>query len=791
MSLQQRYLQLNLNLQINICLLIILALTILLIFFFSLAISIIRFKHLQENKKEYFLTIENNIIESNINLVNVYLFQYESIIKSLNSEILNYLNNETNLQIFSRKNKELFAQMNVPDKTYIFKNISELNNYPDYDETVSSDEKKIFIYCEDTEEKCSKITNLIKANSLSYLNQNLGARNFKIPYYGNKYLIDDYIVYLMKYNALFSLNNTKIKEMLNNYGNMDNIKNEAISRMNNEFNYYKRYFEEYKNGKIKMTESMYSKIYNIFEKYNSLNDTDIEDDFIKNQSILFQNFSFRMDKTFSFNNWNEKFSRIYVGNKLMTDYISWALFNISQKLDIISLPFNNDISGHLISKNMCYYFVLKQLYLLNLIKDDISFNRNLLDEIYKKINNSEIKDVNDCKWSKFINKELEVSNNINNDFFEYYDLTNVNQLYLSNLFKKDINSYIFLIKSTYPNYDILKLFHPYFFSFTQLNFYSFTIGKDLSRMISSAQEFIETVKYLMLIVLWFMWILIIFIFLFLIARILPQITEPILRLTEIINLNLNELKDENLFEYKLDEDINKFFSLCKNLINGEMINAEFNDEKNINNIVDNNSNNMIINNKMILELIENQKNMNNYDKNIFLLKQGILFEKKNTKKYLKKPTSPKNRSRIFNGPGGFDIIKLIKINSDENTTTDDKNLESLSIKNNNNNQDDLYSKVDEEDIEKNNLKLYNDLIKITDYVYYGIEKGKINKMRRNIDKSIVSKNSVKHSNNNTNTNTKANNNDFKIIRGFNNILYYWYTNEKNNKNIKKFTYIDA
>ena len=790
MSLQQRYLQLNLNLQINICLLIILALTILLIFFFSLSISIIRFKHLQENKKEYFLTIENNIIESNINLVNVYLFQYESIIKSLNSEILNYLNNETNLQIFSRKNKELFAQMNVPDKTYIFKNISELNNYPDYDETVSSDEKKIFIYCDDTEEKCSGITNLIKANSLSYLNQNLGARNFKIPYYGNKYLIDDYIVYLMKYNALFSLNNTKIKEMLNNYENMDNIKNEAISRMNREFKYYKRYFEEYKNGKIKMIEFMYSKIYNIFEEYNSLNDTDIEN-FIKNQSILFQNFSFREDKTFCFNNWNEKFSRIYVGNKLMTDYISWALFNISQKLDIISLPFNNDISGHLISKNMCYYFVLKQLYLLNLIKDDISFNRNLLDEIYKKINNSEIKDVNDCKWSKFINKELEVSNNINNDFFEYYDLTNVNQLYLSNLFKKDINSYIFLIKSTYPNYDILKLFHPYFFSFTQLNFYSFTIGKDLSRMISSAQEFIETVKYLMLIVLWFMWILIIFIFLFLIARILPQITEPILRLTEIINLNLNELKDENLFEYKLDEDINKFFSLCKNLINGEMINAEFNDEKNINNIVDNNSNNMIINNKMILELIENQKNMNNYDKNIFLLKQGILFEKKNTKKYLKKPTSPKNRSRIFNGPGGFDIIKLIKINGDENTTTDDKNLESLSIKNNNNNQDDLYSKVDEEDIEKNNLKLYNDLIKITDYVYYGIEKGKINKMRRNIDKSIVSKNSVKHSNNNTNTNTKANNNDFKIIRGFNNILYYWYTNEKNNKNIKKFTYIDA
>ena len=790
MSLQQRYLQLNLNLQINICLLIILALTILLIFFFSLAISIIRFKHLQENKKEYFLTIENNIIESNINLVNVYLFQYESIIKSLNSEILNYLNNETNLQIFSRKNKELFAQMNVPDKTYIFKNISELNNYPDYDETVSSDEKKIFIYCEDTEEKCSGITNLIKANSLSYLNQNLGARNFKIPYYGNKYLIDDYIVYLMKYNALFSLNNTKIKEMLNNYGNMDNIKNEAISRMNNEFNYYKRYFEEYKNGKIKMTESMYSKIYNIFEKYNSLNDTDIEDDFIKNQSILFQNFSFRMDKTFSFNNWNEKFSRIYVGNKLITDYISWALFNISQKLEIISLPFNN-ISGHLISKNICYYYVLKQLYLLNLINADISYNRNLLDEIYQKINNSEIKDVNDCKWSKFINKELDVSNNINNDFFEYYDLTNVNQLYLSNLFKKDINSYIFLIKSTYPNYDILKLFHPYFFSFTQLNFYSFTIGKDLSRMISSAQEFIETVKYLMLIVLWFMWILIIFIFLFLIARILPQITEPILRLTEIINLNLNELKDENLFEYKLDEDINKFFSLCKNLINGEMINAEFNDEKNINNIVDNNSNNMIINNKMILELIENQKNMNNYDKNIFLLKQGMLFEKKNTKKYLKKPTSPKNRSRIFNGPGGFDIIKLIKINGDENTTTDDKNLESLSIKNNNNNQDDLYSKVDEEDIEKNNLKLYNDLIKITDYVYYGIEKGKINKMRRNIDKSIISKNSVKHSNNNTNTNTKANNNDFKIIRGFNNILYYWYTNEKNNKNIKKFTYIDA
>ena len=87
----------------------------------------------------------------------------------------------------------------------------------------------------------------------------------------------------------------------------------------------------------------------------------------------------------------------------------------------------------------------------------------------------------------------------------------------------------------------------------------------------------------------------------------------------------------------------------------------------------------------------------------------------------------------------------------------------------------MYSQVDEDDLEMNNLKLYEDLIKIADFVFYGKEREKINKMRKNIDKaSSLSKKSKTE-------------NNFKIIKGFNNITYYWYINEKAKRTIRRYT----
>ena len=169
-----------------------------------------------------------------------------------------------------------------------------------------------------------------------------------------------------------------------------------------------------------------------------------------------------------------------------------------------------------------------------------------------------------------------------------------------------------------------------------------------------------------------------------------------------------------------------------------------------------------------MELIENQKCLSNNDKNIFLLKEVNYND--NKKKTIR---SPKIKSKKINkNINHLDVIKLISLNEGENSERN--SIVSSKIKEN---KPDLYSYNKEEDTETNNLKLYEELIKITDYVFYGKEKDKTNKMRKNIDKSSsVSKKSKQE-------------NNIKIIKGINNIAYYWYNNEKENRNIRRYTNI--
>ena len=577
--------------------------------------------------------------------------------------------------------------------------------------------------------------------------------------------MEEYIILIKDFQTLFSINNTRIKEILNQYKSLDNIINKVDSIIENDYLYNLKFFNEYSDNKVKLMELMYNKTYYIFEKYNSINDTIEREKFMKAQSIYFQTLDFENDMIFFSNSWNKSDSRIIGRNKIISDYLSWILFNISKKIDIITLPFNNS-TKKLISKNLCYYFVIKQIYNL-IIKSDYSYDKDLLDKIYEKIQSSNITDINDCKLDKYY-EDISEKINIRDELFDYYNLENIYDTYLYKLITSDSNSYIYEMKSTYPNFECLKLFYPNFFTFHQLDFYSYTIGANLSRIISSSDGFYDNVNYLIIIIMWFFWLLMTIVFVILLLVIIPKITNPIVRLTQIVNLNVNDFKNENIFEYKLDDDINKFFSLCKNLIDGEMINNDLklNEILEDKSLDDSSNNNMIINNKMILELIENQKCLNNNDKDIFLLKEGNINDKR-----MKNIKSPKIKNKNMNGINHLDVIKLMSVNSGENS---EKN--SLYSKKDKIDNDDIYSQADE-DLESNNLKLYEDLIKIADYVFYGKEKEKLNKMRKNIDKSSsLSKKSKPESN-------------LKIIKGFNNITYYWYITEKANRNIRRYTNI--
>ena len=762
------FLQLPLKLQINIFLIILFIITLLVVFAFSQSISAMHFQNIKNKNLDYFTSMERDIFESEMQFINIVILQYENIIKFFNSEIYHYNSNRTLLQYFQNRS---YIPTNITEqRIHVFNNISELNEYPDYNESLSDDEKKLYIYCDaNNVDVCNSIIELIKVNALSNLNQNKAIRNFKFPFYGDIPLIDEYIYLLKYFRTIFSGNNTKMKELINRYRNFDNlfIKINA-SFIDKDYQYHNNIFEEYSNNKIKLLELMYNKTFHVFQQYKYINNAREKDDYIKNHSIYFQILDFEKDFTYFFNSWDANDINIIGGNEMISNYLSTILFNISKSLDFIILPINN-ATKILISKNACYFLIIKQLLYL-LIRTNISYDDKIFEKIFNNIyNGKDITDINICKLNAYY-EDLGEEINLNDDIFNYYDLENTIDTYLYKLIKNDHGSYIFEMKLTYPNFESLKAFYPNFFNFHQLNFYTFKLSSNLSRIILTFDSYVNNVNYLIILILWFFWLLIAIIFTILISLITPKITKPIERLTQIINLNANDFKNKKIFEYDLDDDINKFFSLCKNLIDGEMINNDLklNEILEDKTLDDSYNNNMIINNKMILELIENQKCLSNNDKNIFLLKEVNYSDKK--KKTIR---SPKIKSKKINkNINHLDVIKLISLNDGENSERN--SIVSSKIKEN---KPDLYSYNKEEDTETNNLKLYEELIKITDYVFYGKEKDKTNKMRKNIDKSSsVSKKSKQE-------------NNIKIIKGINNIAYYWYNNEKENRNIRRYTNI--
>ena len=572
MPLMKGFLQLPLKLQINIFLIILFIITLLVVFAFSQSISAMHFQNIKNKNLDYFTSMERDIFESEMQFINIVILQYENIIKFFNSEIYHYNSNRTLLQYF--QNRSYIPTNITQQRIHVFNNISELNEYPDYNESLSDDEKKLYIYCDaNNVAVCNIIIELIKVNALSNLNQNKAIRNFKFPFYGDIPLIDEYIYLLKYFSTIFSGNNTKMKELINRYRNFDNlfIKINA-SFIDKDYQYHNNIFEEYSNNKIKLLELMYNKTFHVFQQYKYINNAREKDDYIKNHSIYFQILDFEKDFTYIFNSWDANDINIVGGNEMISNYLSTILFNISKSLDFIILPINN-ATKILISKNACYFLIIKQLFYL-WIRTNISYDEKIFEKIYTNIyNGKDITDINICKLNAYY-EDLGEEINLNDDIFNYYDLENTIDTYLYKLIKNDHGSYIFEMKLTYPNFESLKAFYPNFFNFHQLNFYTFKLSSNLSRIILTFDSYVNNVNYLIILILWFFWLLIAIIFTILISLITPKITKPIERLTQIINLNANDFKNKKIFEYDLDDDINKFFSLCKNLIDGEMINND-------------------------------------------------------------------------------------------------------------------------------------------------------------------------------------------------------------------------
>ena len=777
MSYKKAFLQLPLNAQIYISLIIMIIITILLIIIMSEVITSVFIDYLTLTKKEYFYDMYQNILESNLFFMNLCLLQYEHLIKLFNYQFYLYLKDEDILMDFTFMNYNLSNNNNINDNNkllILYK--SNIENLLKNDNSLDEG-KKLYVFCYSNDNLFIGIlTPLIMANYLSFFNQIKGVGNFRIPFYGDVITLEKYVLFFTKYKAFISLD---IHPFFNYYqlydGNIDYFVDDfIIARRKTNYIYYKKYFEDYENNKLFFIDIMFNLKADIFYNYTKIEDENSKEEYIKNQSIYFQNIDYANGSTWFFDTWDTNDPRYQGTNKIINSYIDFLLFHLSSKIDAFSIPFMHE-TNEIISKNLCYYFLLKQIVNLAIASDEIytEFDSNFADQMYDKLINKENITINDCKLETYYSKNLGQTINISNNFYDYYNLEYKYDTYIYLLRENYINSIIFEMKYSYPNCLSLKDIFPNFFSFNQIDLYSFSFGNEIARIANSSKEFYMNIRYLMILCLYLNWIIFIIIVIFISSRTIQQITEPIIRLTEIIDLdNLNEKNvNENIFEYKSDDDINEFFLLCKKLINGEI--QEYNYKKKENSDINNNiNNNMIINNKMILELIENQKSLNNDDKEIFLLRKENTVNIR-TRKHKTNSSSNKVYNNKEKNSQGLELFKLTSVANNDN---DNNKLI--------NSSQDLYSNIDENESELNNMKSYENLLNLADYIYNwkDIErKNDRSKLRININHtSTTNKNFLKlGSVNNISVKDKSENENIK--RDYKYITNYWYINAKKNK----------
>ena len=779
MALKKFFLKLPLNMQIYLSLLLMIICTFLLNVSLLEVFTSQHLKYLSSIRKEYFFNMEQNIIESNIFFINLCLLQYEFLIKTFNYQFYLYLNNDTILMEFALKNSKFINEDKI---VYYDPSVDDIS---DYNSSISDNQQKIYIYNNFNNPLIKEIINfLIKANYLPFLNILQGVRNFRIPFYGDFPIIDEYIIILNKYNTIYSLNNTRIKELyLKTNGHINEFLSERA-----ELNYYnfENIFSKFQNNEIHFLDIMYKIRYNIFEKYLEIDDPQEKEEYIRGHSMYLQTIHYENDSTIFFDSWNFKNNRFIGINNIIQNYLNFIFVHLSSITNLFTIPLYHFGDKNILGRNLCYYFLYKQIVQINITseKNNNEFNKEFLNKIYNTILNKEILDIKDCKIETYYAKGRGTQINITKEFPEYYDLNYILHSYIYLLSDKDINSCIFEMKYTYPNFRTLKEFYPYSFNFKQIDFYAFSFSIESVKLFTSSKEFINNVRNFSLLLMVYTWFILYFIFSYIIKATINQITEPILRLTEIINLNYNKNEkykdiDDSIYEYKLDDDINKFFLLCKKLIDGEIKDKRDN-LKNKDKLESNTPNtNIIINNKMILELIESQKALKNDDKEIYLLKRFSFSTESVNKKFMSKKTT--NFNDIMTNKKRFSLIKMNSVKNNEN--------ELLTI------SDDSSSEKDvENDIDSSSLIYYEHLYLFSEYLYNDTERMNNNNNKINTNKNlnkisnISSKNLFKFgSMSNISVSINKNENAIKNIKkDCKYITYYWYMNAKKNKQFGNF-----
>ena len=551
MGIKAKFLQLPLKAQIFTSLIIITAIVSALIIFLSGEFASVHEKYMFSKKKEYFFNMKQQIIERNIFLMNLCLLQYEFLIKYYNYKLYYYL-----------KHQFIYSNNIAPSESYV--DSSKIIQYDpsrdtDPDSTV---EDSIYIYCfsKYAQYILPFLIKYLKSSYIFHLNNRKGALNFRIPYYGNVQVLGFFVTFSPENQYLIAPDKSLIKKIYDRFnGNMNKFVEDLSEISEYNYNRYKKIFINYEKKDLYFLDIMFKSRHYIFENYTKITDEIDKEEYIRNQSIFFQNIFYENDTSMFFDGWNTKNAQFHGHNSILKDYLNFILFHLSSKIEISLMPIYHE-KNEIASKSLCYYNVMKQMAYINVTSNE-KIKYEQMTHIYNEIFNKDNISINDCYFENYYDMKLSQDIKTKEKIYDYHDLKYTNKAYMFQLREGDINSYVFQILFSYPNYLSLKEVFPNFFSFDQIDFSGFSFNHEILKMIDSSSNFFKNIKYFMILCLLYNWFLLLFIIRIIYIRVVKDITEPIIRLTNIVNLNsINDInQNEDIFKYSLDEEINDFF----------------------------------------------------------------------------------------------------------------------------------------------------------------------------------------------------------------------------------------
>ncbi len=559
--------------------------------------------NMQSRKRnEYYFEKYKEIIDAEVKFQSFILYLYEQIIKVFNSQLYYYNSNNDIVDILSDQFQNEYVQ------------------YYDYPEKPKVGDNNTFYLLNFSNDVPNNYQVRMYLNSIyPSLNNKLNViTNFSLSFFGrNKSLINDYNFILLEKKNAYSINWTQIQK----------IRQYPFSEHYNGLidiyvNKYSNYMNDFKIGELDFMDIFFENKYALFTNY--INDNYIKNNFNGNRreylnsiSSNFQFIDYSNGDTFITDSGNKDKAQSIEQNTIITEYINF-IFSIIQNISDINVipifPENNTI----MSENLCYFFLYKQLIIQN-----ITSEKNLFEEakIKKIINNIQKgkSDISACILNE--KYDYDISQNIqkilNIKFDKFYSKKNTREFSLFKLSNSLIGKEYYCAKYTFPDFTSILNFKPTFFTLDQLNLYCFKTFYQPRYYYENMLAIFYNRQYFTILLLFYLWLLVCLYMFLQLNKLLDEIIDPINKLSEA--LSRMEIKKDNIITYEPDDSINELFKLCHDLFLGnyrqkrvhdtdiEKSNYDQNEgNKNINNF----SGNLKINRKLIEEMVENKNDIN-------------------------------------------------------------------------------------------------------------------------------------------------------------------------------------